>query len=195
MAHDLGAELFEQLARDGADRDAGGRFARAGALEHVADVVVAVFHDAREIGVAGPGPRHGRTVGSGRAGRLLRLHVHRALPVLPVLVRDHQGDRRAGGEAVTDAAERLGAVRLDGHAAAAAVPALTAPQLGRDRFEIDRQTRRQAFENGDERLAVRLARCEKTQHRCLILSELFAHSDRGRAMLRAIPSGDDLAAT
>ena len=44
--------VAEQLAGDRADRDARRGLARARALEHVADVVVAVLHDAGEIGVA-----------------------------------------------------------------------------------------------------------------------------------------------
>ena len=52
MADDVGAELAEQLPGDRADRDTGRGLAGAGALEHVADVVVAVLHDAGEIGVA-----------------------------------------------------------------------------------------------------------------------------------------------
>ena len=52
----------KQLARDRADGHARGRLARARALEHVADVVVAVLHDARQIGVAGPRPRDDRPI-------------------------------------------------------------------------------------------------------------------------------------
>ena len=79
--------------------------------------------------------------------------------------------------------DRLGPIGFDRHAAAAAVAALAAPQLGGDRFEIDRQTRRKAFENHHERLAVRLACCEKTQHCGFILSEVFAHSDCARRVV------------
>ena len=46
------ADVREQLARDGAGGDARGGFARAGALEHVADVVVAVLERAGQVGVA-----------------------------------------------------------------------------------------------------------------------------------------------
>ena len=42
----------EQLPREPAERDARGGLARAGALEHVANVVVVVLERAGEIGVA-----------------------------------------------------------------------------------------------------------------------------------------------
>ena len=141
-------------------------------------------------------PGRGRvTAGRSRRGAFgrLRLDVHRALPVLPILVGDHQRDRRTGGEAVADAAQRLRPIGFDGHPAAAAVAALAPPQFGGDRVEIDRQTGRHAFEDGDERLAVRLAGSEKTQHRGLILSEVFAHPDRAAAEFRVNSRGRDFA--
>ena len=130
VADDVGADAPEQLAGDGADGDARSRFARAGALEHVADVVVPVLDDAGEIGVPGPRPRDGRAIDAGRLGRRRRLDRHRALPVLPVLVRNEQRDRRAGRDAVADAAQDLRAIGLDrpcggrgrSRAAAGAVP-------------------------------------------------------------------------
>ena len=64
MADDLGADGAEQLTRDRADRDARRRLARAGALEHVAHVVVAVLHEPGEVGVAGARTRHRRPVGA-----------------------------------------------------------------------------------------------------------------------------------
>jgi len=52
-AQDLHAEAREELAADGPGRHPRRRLPRAGALEHVADVVVSVLEDAGEIGVAG----------------------------------------------------------------------------------------------------------------------------------------------
>src|SRR5262245_44945749 len=57
---------------------------------------------------------------------------------------------------------------------AAAVAALPAPQFVRDGSEVDGQTRGDPLQNRDERLAVRLAGCEKSQHGRLILSEISA---------------------
>src|SRR5207249_8684014 len=76
-------------------------------------------------------------------------------------------------------------IGLDQHAAAAAVPGLPPPQLGRDGIEIDREPRRNSFEDGDERFAVRLAGGQKTQHSRFILSEKIAASrTRSRDLLR-----------
>ena len=93
VAQHLDAELRQQLARQRSDGDARRGLARAGTFEHVADVGQVVLERAGEIGMAGPRPRHGRAVGAGGRLRHLRLDVHRLLPVLPVLVRDEQGDR------------------------------------------------------------------------------------------------------
>ena len=65
VADDLGLDLAQQLPGDGADGDACGGFARAGALEDVPDVVVPVLDHAREVGVAGPRTRHHRTIDAG----------------------------------------------------------------------------------------------------------------------------------
>ena len=78
-----------------------------------------------------------------------------------------------------------GSARSDSisHAAAAAVAGLAAAQLGGDRVEVDREAGRHAFEDRDERLAVRLAGGEKSQHAAFILSENIAAS--GRAIARS----------
>jgi len=64
VARDLRADGAQQLTRDRADRDAGGRLARARALEHVPHVVVAVLHEAGEIRVSGPRTRDRRAIGA-----------------------------------------------------------------------------------------------------------------------------------
>src|SRR5882672_4481091 len=131
--------------------------------------------------MAWTGARHGRTVGAGSVGWLVRFDMHCPLPVFPVLVWNQQRDGCARRDAVANAAQRLGAIGLDRHATAAAVPALASAQLGRDSVEVHRQSGRNALENRDERLAVRLAGSEKSQHRCLILSEIFARSGEAAA--------------
>ena len=180
VADDVGAELAQQLPGDGTDGDTGRGFACAGPFEHVADVVVAVFHDAGEIGVAGPRPGDDGPIGSGCVRRLFRLGIHRPLPVFPVLVRDEEGNRGAGGHAVPDTAERLGAIGFNRHASPAAVAALTAAELRRDGVEVDGQAGGNAFEDRDEPFAVRLAGGEKSQHSRNILSEISAHSRAAR---------------
>ena len=107
-----------------------------------------------QIGMARTGPHHRCAVGARRAGRRLRLDVHRVLPVLPILVANEQRDRGSGGLAATHARQELRAIGFDRHAAAAAIAALAAAQFQRDGVEIDRQTRRQPFKDRDETWSV-----------------------------------------
>ena len=113
-----------------------------------------------------------------RVGR----HMHRALPVFPILVGNHERDRRARCDAAPDTARGLRPVRLDGHAASAAVAALPPAQLRGHRVEIDREAGRNAFEDRDERLTMRLAGGEKSQHSSHILSEKIAAPGRAHGL-------------
>jgi hypothetical protein len=99
-------------------------------------------------------PDHRRTIGTGRLRRHLDFHVHRPLPVLPVLVWDQQRDWRTGGDATAHSGEKLGAIRLDGHALTAPVPTLTAAKILRDVIEIYRETSGHAVDDGDQAAAV-----------------------------------------
>ncbi len=164
VADDLGAEVLQQLTGNRSDGDARGGLARAGALEHVAHVLVPVFGDAGEVGVAGTRTRDDRTVHAGRFGRRRGFDGHRALPVLPVAVRNRERDRAPGRHAVADAAQRLRAIRFDRHATPAAVPALSPAQLRGDRVEVDGEAGGHAFENHHERGSVRFAGGQKSQH-------------------------------
>ena len=93
-----------------------------------------------EVGVTRPRPRDGRRARRPlRSPRRLGVDVHRLLPVDPVAVADQQRDRRAGGLAAPDAGENLRAVALDRHPAAAPVAALTPPELGGERVEVERR--------------------------------------------------------
>src|SRR5262245_32311011 len=137
---------------------------------------MSVLHDAGEIRVTRTWARHDRPVHTARIRGRLRCHGHRFLPVFPILVWYQQRDWRAGGLAVPDAAQELRAVRLDRHAAPTAVTCLPSLELCGDRVKIDHQPRWNAFDDRDERLAVRFTRGQKSQHRAFILSEKSAHS-------------------
>ena len=135
---DLDPELGQERPGDAAGRDPGGRLARRGPLEDVADVVEAVLQGAGQVGVAGPhaGDRRRPLValvgGRGElaaSASLERLDLHDLGPVLPVAVADQEQDRRAEGQAVADAGQDLGAVVLDRLARAAAVAALAAGEV------------------------------------------------------------------
>jgi hypothetical protein len=61
---------------------------------------------------------------------------------------------------------------------------LTPPELRGDGIEVECQASRHALEDGDERFSVRLAGSEKSQHRIVILTEIFARSVRAAVSLR-----------
>ena len=123
-----------------------------------------------------PRPDDGRAPRTGRARRHLSLDVHRLLPVRPVFVFDEQRNRRTRRATAPHAADNACAIGLDRHATAAAVPALTAPQILRDLIKINDQPRGHAVENRDERRPVRFASGQKSQHRPRILYEVSATS-------------------
>jgi hypothetical protein len=83
---------------------------------------------------------------------------------------------------MSNAAEYLGAIGLDRHAPAAPVPALTTAELDGDLVDVDRQSCRHSIEDRDERLTVRLAGGQKSQHWGFILAEKNAPS--GQVPLR-----------
>ena len=151
------AELGEQPLGDRADGDAGGRFAGAGAFEHVADVVEAVLDGAREVGVAGT--QAGDALDLGLDG----LDRHLLGPVHPVAVLDPEGDRRAERVAVADAGRDLGVVLLDLHAAAAAIAALAAGEVGGDVASESGRPAGSAFDDHGEALAVAFAGGEEAE--------------------------------
>ena len=115
--------------------------------------------------------------------RHLPLDVHRLLPVHPVAVADQQRDGRAGGAAVADAGKDLGAVAFDRHPPAAAVAALAAAELRVERIDVEVEAGGHPVERDDERLAVRLAGAEKSQHRGEIVYEEIAPFGEARAIL------------
>jgi hypothetical protein len=94
---------------------------------------------------------------------------------------------------VSHPAQRVSAVGFNRHAPAAPVPGLPAAQLGGHRVEVDREPRGHAFENRDERLAVRLTGSEKTQHPPAIVSKLLPHPAHRLANSRMISTGRLLA--
>ncbi len=114
--------------------------------------------------MAGPRTRHRGAPRAPRVGRRVGVDAHRVLPVRPVAVLDRHRDRPADGLAAPHAREHVGGIRFDGHPASAAVASLTSAQLVVDAADVDRQARRDAFENHDERAAVRLSGSEKTHH-------------------------------
>ena len=148
---DLDAERGEEAAGERAGGDAGRGLAGAGALEHVADVGVAVLLGADQVGVAGP-----RQVDLVGLEALDRPGVHPLLPVRVVAVGDQQRDRAAEGAAVADAGADLDRVGLDLHPAAAPVAELAARHVAVERLAVELQPGGHALDDRDEPGAVRL---------------------------------------
>ena len=86
--------------------------------------------------------------------KLFRFDGHDLIPIRPVLVLDHQSQRRSERQAVTHSAENLDPILLDLHARAAAISLLTAPQFMIDLIDVDGQTCGQTFDDRDERATV-----------------------------------------
>src|SRR5256712_1887033 len=159
MAQDRDPELVEHPLRHARDRHARGRLARARALEDVPDVVVAVLHGAGEVGVARPWSRDLLLRGAG----LGWADGHRGLPVLPVAVDDLEGDRAAERRAPANAGEDADLVAPDLHAPATAVAALASREVRVDLALGDRQTGRDAVEDGHQGLTVGFASGEEPE--------------------------------
>src|SRR6266852_2818309 len=76
---------------------------------------------------------------------------HHIVPVGPVFVLDHHGQRRAQRQAMSDTADDLYAVLLDLHPRAAAIALLSPMQFVIDLLDVDGQTSGQAFDYRDKR--------------------------------------------
>src|SRR5436190_2108602 len=159
VAQNADAELREQPLGHARHGHARGGLAGTGALEHVANVAVAVLHRAGEVGVARSRARDlfFRRPGLGHG------HAHRRLPVLPVTVRDAERDGRAQRRAPANAGQDMDLVALDLHAPTASVAALAAREIAVDVGFGQRQTGRDAVDDGRERLTVGLSRGEEAE--------------------------------
>ena len=121
-----------------------------------------------QVGVAGPQPRHWRR-------RLWHgFDVHLALPVGPVSILDHHGDRTAHGPTVPHAGHDLHAVVFDLLAPAATVALLAAGEVDVDVLGQHGQPSRQVLDEDRELRTVRFARRDHAQ-------VTQAHTDSRRA--------------
>jgi len=144
VAVDLDAELFQQSYRDCPSSDPCSRLPCTGPFQHVADIIEAVLHGARQVGMART--ETGDALGAGALGRAFqRVDGHGLFPVGPVLVLHGHADGAAKGEAVAHTGDDLGPVLLDEHAATAAVPLLAAGQVDTDIVFADGQSGRDAL--------------------------------------------------
>ncbi len=108
-------------------------------------------------------PRLGeRLLGGARRGR------HLLDPLRPFGVPDLDRDGRAERASVADAGEQADLVLLEAHAGTAAIAEATAGELPRDVFDRHAEAGRQALDDHDERLAVRLTGGQEAQHRSTV---------------------------
>ena len=143
------SQFAQQQLGDCSRRNARRRFARRRPLQHVARLGEVVLQRARKIGMARTRRSHALVL-----RRIAFLDRQRLGPVLPVLVGQQHGNRRADGLAVPHAAQDVRRVALDAHASAAAVALLAPPKLAIHEFEIDRETGGHARKQRHQRLSV-----------------------------------------
>jgi len=154
----VGASATMVAEIDAAGRHPRRRFPRAGALEHIADVVVAVLEHPRQVGVAGSqtGDRLWRVaLGAGR---------HLLGPVGVVAILEHERDGAADRQATADAAQDAGFVHLDLLSATPAVAALAAAEVAAQVVGRELQSRWKPFDDDGELGAMRLPGGEPAQH-------------------------------
>lgn len=145
VGDDLDArDLLDEGARDGTEGHAGGGLTGAGALQDRPGLGEAVLLHAREVGVAGAGSGQRRV-----AARLLeqrgvdRVGRHDGLPLGPLGVADHDGDRRTLREPVANTAEEGDLVLLELHPGTSAVAEPTPGQVFGHQLCGDRDSRRE----------------------------------------------------
>jgi len=129
VADQLNAEVLEELRGHGPQGHACGGFAGAGAFQHRAGLVEAVFLHAGEVCV--PRARAGQGRVAGLVGEQFRVHGiggHDLLPFGPFGVSHLDGDRTSLGAAVADAAKNGHDVLLELHPRAASVAEAAAGQ-------------------------------------------------------------------
>ena len=103
--------------------------------------------------------------------RIFWLHIewlgrHYLGPMDKIVILDHQRDRRAERFAVPNPRQDLDRIGLDLHPPAAAIALLPPPELVIYCIDVNRQTCRKAFDNGDQSLTVRFAcGCEFEVHK------------------------------
>ena len=156
MGRNVNAECREELAADSADRDAHRRLACTRPLEDVTRIPAIVLQHARQIGVSGA---HCRDPFPRRCTK----GIHAIRPVHKVAIHDLQGKRCADGLAKAQPREHEHAIRLDLHAPAASIAALTARKLGIELRTRELQPRRQTIDDCRQCRAVRFSPRDKPQ--------------------------------
>ena len=151
MTANLNAKVREQLFRQRATGHPRRRLARGSTFQHIAQIARVVFQSTGQIGMTRPRPFDAARF---LRREVLRLNRHHLSPVGPVFVFDHQRQRRAERQTMTNTAENLDAVLLDLHPRAAAIALLPPRELVIDLLNIDGHARGQTFDDRDQRATV-----------------------------------------
>src|SRR5439155_11149965 len=104
------------------DCDPGSRLPGRGALENIAGLRKVVLQSARQVRMAGTGRAYPLVL-----GRVALGHRQRLLPVIPVLIFQQDGNRRADGLTLPHTRKDVCGVTLDLHPPTAAVSLLSSP--------------------------------------------------------------------
>ncbi len=166
VTQDFDAQLTQEYLGERPNGHTRRRLAGRSSLEDVTSFRKIIFQSARQVGVPRPWRRHPLVPrGIAFADR------QRLLPVFPIFILQLDGNRRTNRNAVMHSGKYVSRIPLDLHAPAAAVALLPAPQLAIHKRLIYLKPGGQPRQKGDECFAVRLPRCEVTQHSCSILPD------------------------
>jgi phospholipid/cholesterol/gamma-HCH transport system permease protein len=161
MAEDIDTEVSKEHFGQPAACYPRSRFSCTRTFENVPGIRMVIFERSGEIRVTRTRASDS-TFGSSVARHLAGGHDF--LPIGPVAILDHHGDRTADSLPVPHAGEKTDLIFLDFHPAATAVPALAPFQFVIDKLEVDGKVCRNALYNCDQRWTVRLAGRPKAQH-------------------------------
>src|SRR5260370_9225283 len=107
MTVDRYTKSTEQLTAQAAYRDTSSRFPRAGTLNHIANIAMAVLHSSREIGVPWTYTSHRLTL------HLNRGRAHTLFPVDPIQVFNLHCNRCTKRFAVTHSTDKTNGIFLN----------------------------------------------------------------------------------
>ena len=137
VAQDFDSQFTQQQLGNRSRGDAGRRFARRRSLQDVSRLAEVVLQRARQISMTGTGRRNPLMLGG-----ISFFNRQGLRPVLPVLVGQQDGNRRADGLAMAYTAQDVRRVALNAHPSSAPVALLAAPKLAIHKFEVDREPSR-----------------------------------------------------
>src|SRR6185369_5953227 len=164
MAKHFNAKLTQEELGNCAYRHTRRRFARGGPFQYVAGFRKIVFQSPGKVSMARARGSHSLML-----LRIAHLNRQRLLPVLPVLVLQQNGDRRADCLPMAHAGDDVGLVGFDLHTPATAKALLPPPQLTINEYLVNTKTCGNAGKEGHQALSVRFSGSNVTKHRSVAL--------------------------